>query len=190
MSTPIDVLCKVFISSDIPIRKSFGLKMTKIFTKMFRGLHVSLPPISTTAAPSGLRRSQTTGAALNEKNLSGFISTSYTTICSHWFPFLLFSSTLINIFFWPILINIYSNVEPFPLQHLFRIFTLINFSFAAICGSCFANFLSYQLFLSSYLRQLFRNLFHRQGFTYDYVFDWNMLKVKFMFLLSFEVFVI
>ena len=29
----------------------------------------------------------------------------------------------------------------------------------------------------SYLRQLFRNLFHKQGFTYDYVFDWNMLKV-------------
>lgn len=28
----------------------------------------------------------------------------------------------------------------------------------------------------SYLRQLYRNLFHRQGFTYDYVFDWNMLK--------------
>lgn len=28
----------------------------------------------------------------------------------------------------------------------------------------------------SYLRQLFRNLFHKQGFTYDYVFDWNMLK--------------
>lgn len=28
----------------------------------------------------------------------------------------------------------------------------------------------------SYLRQLFRMLFHRQGFTYDYVFDWNMLK--------------
>merc|ERR1711915_864065 len=28
----------------------------------------------------------------------------------------------------------------------------------------------------SYLRQLFRNLFHRQGFTYDYVFDWNMFK--------------
>nr|QWE49618.1 doubletime [Haliotis discus hannai] len=28
----------------------------------------------------------------------------------------------------------------------------------------------------SYLRQLFRNLFHSQGFTYDYVFDWNMLK--------------
>lgn len=28
----------------------------------------------------------------------------------------------------------------------------------------------------SYLRQLFRTLFHSQGFTYDYVFDWNMLK--------------
>lgn len=30
----------------------------------------------------------------------------------------------------------------------------------------------------SYLRQLFRNLFHRQGFTYDYIFDWNMLKIS------------
>uniref|UniRef100_A0A8C6SEJ8 non-specific serine/threonine protein kinase n=1 Tax=Neogobius melanostomus TaxID=47308 RepID=A0A8C6SEJ8_9GOBI len=30
----------------------------------------------------------------------------------------------------------------------------------------------------SYLRQLFRNLFHRQGFSYDYVFDWNMLKFR------------
>lgn len=28
----------------------------------------------------------------------------------------------------------------------------------------------------TYLRKLFRALFHRQGFTYDYVFDWNMLK--------------
>ena len=28
----------------------------------------------------------------------------------------------------------------------------------------------------SYLRQLFQNLFHKQGFTYDYVFNWNMLK--------------
>lgn len=28
----------------------------------------------------------------------------------------------------------------------------------------------------SYLRQIFRQLFHRQGFNYDYVFDWNMLK--------------
>lgn len=37
----------------------------------------------------------------------------------------------------------------------------------------------------SYLRQLLRNLFHRQGFTYDYVFDWNLLKfVSCLFLSS------
>ena len=28
----------------------------------------------------------------------------------------------------------------------------------------------------AYLRQLIRNLFHRQGFSYDYVFDWNLMK--------------
>ncbi|KAK0168169.1 hypothetical protein PV327_001995 [Microctonus hyperodae] len=28
----------------------------------------------------------------------------------------------------------------------------------------------------SFLRQLFRQLFHQETFTYDYVFDWNMLK--------------
>ena len=28
----------------------------------------------------------------------------------------------------------------------------------------------------AYLRQLIRNLFHRQGFAYDYVFDWNAIK--------------
>lgn len=37
----------------------------------------------------------------------------------------------------------------------------------------------------SYLRQLFRNLFHRQGFSYDYVFDWNMLKFVSSFLKRF-----
>ena len=31
----------------------------------------------------------------------------------------------------------------------------------------------------AYLRQLIQNLFHRQGFTNDYVFDWNAIdKVK------------
>lgn len=30
----------------------------------------------------------------------------------------------------------------------------------------------------AYLRQLFRNLFHRHGFTYDYVFDWNLLNLQ------------
>lgn len=37
----------------------------------------------------------------------------------------------------------------------------------------------------SYLRQLFRNLFHRQGFSYDYVFDWNMLKFVRLFMCLF-----
>ncbi|XP_072029350.1 casein kinase I-like isoform X4 [Amphiura filiformis] len=48
----------------------------------------------------------------------------------------------------------------------------------------FATYLSYTRALRfdekpdySFLRQLFRNLFHRQGFTYDYVFDWNLLKL-------------
>lgn len=26
----------------------------------------------------------------------------------------------------------------------------------------------------SYLRQIFRNLFHREGYTYDYIFDWTL----------------
>jgi hypothetical protein len=26
----------------------------------------------------------------------------------------------------------------------------------------------------SYLRQLFRNLFHREGYVYDYIFDWTL----------------
>lgn len=47
----------------------------------------------------------------------------------------------------------------------------------------FANYLNYcrQMYFEQrpdycYLRKLFRNLFHRLGFTYDYVFDWNLLK--------------
>ncbi|XP_057311777.1 casein kinase I-like [Hydractinia symbiolongicarpus] len=30
----------------------------------------------------------------------------------------------------------------------------------------------------SFLRQIFRSLFHRQGYTYDYIFDWNLLRVS------------
>lgn len=30
----------------------------------------------------------------------------------------------------------------------------------------------------AYLRQLFRNLFHRHGYAYDYIFDWNLLKIN------------
>ncbi|KXJ72344.1 hypothetical protein RP20_CCG018310 [Aedes albopictus] len=47
----------------------------------------------------------------------------------------------------------------------------------------FASYLSYcrQLDFTQrpdycYLRKVFRTLFSRQGYTYDYVFDWNMLK--------------
>ena len=29
----------------------------------------------------------------------------------------------------------------------------------------------------TYLKQLFRNLFHRLGYTYDYVFDWNTARI-------------
>jgi casein kinase 1 delta len=46
----------------------------------------------------------------------------------------------------------------------------------------FAQYINYCKTLSfdeepdyNYLRSLFRSLFHRQGFTFDYVFDWNLL---------------
>eukprot|EP01026_Neomeris_dumetosa_P038554 TRINITY_DN3142_c0_g1_i11.p1 TRINITY_DN3142_c0_g1~~TRINITY_DN3142_c0_g1_i11.p1 ORF type:complete len:372 (-),score=41.36 TRINITY_DN3142_c0_g1_i11:524-1639(-) len=29
-----------------------------------------------------------------------------------------------------------------------------------------------------YLRRLFRDVFHREGYTYDYIFDWTLLKYK------------
>ena len=36
----------------------------------------------------------------------------------------------------------------------------------------------------AYLRQLIRNLFHRQGFSYDYVFDWNAIKEVYSLVFS------
>jgi len=55
-----------------------------------------------------------------------------------------------------------------------------------LCKGAPAEFATYQNYVRSlrfeekpdyaYLRQLIRNLFHRQGFSYDYVFDWNTLK--------------
>jgi len=55
-----------------------------------------------------------------------------------------------------------------------------------LCKGAPAEFGTYQNYVRSlrfeekpdyaYLRQLIRNLFHRQGFSYDYVFDWNTLK--------------
>ncbi|XP_025413925.1 casein kinase I-like isoform X1 [Sipha flava] len=59
-------------------------------------------------------------------------------------------------------------------------------SFEDLCKGYPNEFLTYLLYCRAlrftekpdftYLRQLFRQLFHRQGFTYDYIFDWNMLK--------------
>lgn len=61
-------------------------------------------------------------------------------------------------------------------------FFLVTFAFCLFPAE-FATYLNFCRSLRfddkpdySYLRQLFRNLFHRQGFSYDYVFDWNMLK--------------
>jgi len=55
-----------------------------------------------------------------------------------------------------------------------------------LCKGTPAEFATYQSYVRSlrfeekpdyaYLRQLIRNLFYRQGFTYDYVFDWNSTK--------------
>jgi len=55
-----------------------------------------------------------------------------------------------------------------------------------LCKGTPAEFATYQSYVRSlrfeekpdyaYLRQLIRNLFYRQGFTYDYIFDWNTLK--------------
>jgi len=55
-----------------------------------------------------------------------------------------------------------------------------------LCKGAPAEFATYQNYVRSlrfeekpdyaYLRQLIRNLFHRQGFSYDYVFDWNTKK--------------
>ncbi len=57
------------------------------------------------------------------------------------------------------------------------------FSYFFLFEGEFANYLNFCRSLRfddrpdyQYLRQLFRNLFHRQGFTYDYIFDWNMIK--------------
>lgn len=39
----------------------------------------------------------------------------------------------------------------------------------------------------AYLRQLFRSLFHKLGYTYDYVFDWNTARiVSYGFFISAE----
>ncbi|WKY16816.1 hypothetical protein Q1695_001434 [Nippostrongylus brasiliensis] len=62
----------------------------------------------------------------------------------------------------------------------------ISTSVEELCASypeAFASYLRYSRTLGfedtpdyGHLRQLFRNLFHRQGLRYDYLFDWNLLK--------------
>ena len=76
----------------------------------------------------------------------------------------------------------------YPGKSLFRLFPFLFFflnciSYVFHLIAEFATYLNYCRSLRfeekpdyPYLRHLFRNLFHRQRFTYDYVFDWNMLK--------------
>lgn len=63
------------------------------------------------------------------------------------------------------------------------VFWLLHFFFSDISTAEFSTYMNFCRSLRfddkpdySFLRQLYRNLFHRQGFSYDYVFDWNMLK--------------
>lgn len=60
---------------------------------------------------------------------------------------------------------------------------MINCVFICVFSAEFATYHNYVRSLRfeekpdyAYLRQLIRNLFHRQGFSYDYVFDWNLMK--------------
>lgn len=63
----------------------------------------------------------------------------------------------------------------FLVIYLFVLVVFFSAEFSNYLGYCrslrFDDRPDYQ-----YLRQLFRNLFHRQGFSYDYMFDWNTLK--------------
>jgi len=62
----------------------------------------------------------------------------------------------------------------------------LSTSVEELCKGAPAEFATYHNYVRSlrfeekpdyaYLRQLIRNLFHRQGFSYDYVFDWNLMK--------------
>lgn len=63
------------------------------------------------------------------------------------------------------------------------IIIIINVAFLIIFSSSveFATYLNYCRSLRfedkpdyTYLRQIFRNLFHREGYTYDYIFDWTV----------------
>ncbi len=59
----------------------------------------------------------------------------------------------------------------------------LNFCFLSLSGE-FGTYLNFCRSLKfedkpdyAYLRQLFRSLFHKLGYTYDYVFDWNTTRI-------------
>lgn len=61
-----------------------------------------------------------------------------------------------------------------PIEELCRNFPSEFVTYLTICRSLkFDDKPDY-----SQLRHLFRNLFYRQSYTYDYVFDWNIYKVR------------
>jgi len=92
-------------------------------------------------------------------------------------------------------------VKDFLVRNVILLSIKIGRRFVYLILAEFTTYLSYCRSLRfddkpdySYLRQLFRNLFHRQGFTYDYVFDWNMLKFvlkkkKHLFLINFNLYI-
>ena len=62
------------------------------------------------------------------------------------------------------------------MQQVYVYYTLLPGEFATYLNFCrslkFEDKPDY-----AYLRQLFRNLFHKLGYTYDYVFDWNTARI-------------
>ena len=62
------------------------------------------------------------------------------------------------------------------VQQVYVYYTLLPGEFATYLNFCrslkFEDKPDY-----AYLRQLFRNLFHKLGYTYDYVFDWNTARI-------------
>lgn len=85
----------------------------------------------------------------------------------------------------PLMSLVYNTIEG-ELGEWISVWATVDRSLLALSFFFLAEFATYLNFCRSlrfddkpdysYLRQLFRNLFHRQGFSYDYVFDWNMLK--------------
>ena len=100
------------------------------------------------------------------------------------------SNSLFSFLKWWAFFFLTFNWKQMFLNFLFGIFFLL------IHTAEFATYLNYCRALRfddkpdySFLRQIFRALFHRQGYTYDYIFDWNLLKaVRFFFVFVFVFF--